>query len=465
MDIIQGIIDWANGILWGPFMLVILLGTHLYLTFRLKFVQRYIFTAIKLSVSKDEKAEGDISPFGALASALAATIGTGNIVGVSIAVSLGGPGAVLWCWFTGVFGMATKYAESLLAVKYRVKTSDGTMIGGPMYTILNGLNMKWLAVLFCVFTAIAAFGIGNTVQANSVAGVVFKSTGIPNYVTGLFMASLLGLVVLGGVKAIARVSSALVPFMAILYVLGCVAILIMNGQWFGETVAMIVTYAFTPQAAGGGFVGATVMMAARLGVMRGLYSNESGMGSAPIFAAAARSKNPVRQALISMTGTFWDTVIICPLTGFVIVSSILKDQNIFQGLEGGAIASAAFSQLPIIGLPILNIGIVLFAFTTILGWVYYGEKAMEFLFGKSVIKFYRVFYCVLVFFGAIMSLSVVWGFADAMNALMVLPNVVSLWMLAKVVSSETEKYLYSGRLDMPSSDPIPYADNVKNTGK
>lgn len=443
-------------------MLVILLGTHIYFTFRLKFIQKYIFTAIKLSISKDEKATGDISPFGALASALAATIGTGNIVGVSIAVALGGPGAVLWCWFTGVFGMATKYAESLLAVKYRVKTKDGRMIGGPMYTILNGLNLKWLAVLFSIFTAIAAFGIGNTVQANSVASVIEKSIGIPNYVTGIFMAVLVGLVVLGGVKSISKVSSALVPFMAILYILGCIIILIMNINYLNETFILIIKSAFTPQAAGGGFIGSTVMMAARLGIMRGLYSNESGMGSAPIFAAAARSKNPVRQGLISMTGTFWDTVIICPLTGLVVVSSILKNSSLFIGLEGGEIPSVAFAQLPYIGLFILNIGIVLFAFTTILGWIYYGEKSIEFLFGASSIKYYRVIFCIAVFFGAIISLNLVWGFADTMNALMVLPNILSLWLLSKVVSSETKKYLFSGNIDMESEDPIRYKDDAKS---
>ncbi len=443
-------------------MLVILLGTHIYFTFRLKFIQKYIFTAIKLSISKDEKATGDISPFGALASALAATIGTGNIVGVSIAVALGGPGAVLWCWFTGVFGMATKYAESLLAVKYRVKTRDGRMIGGPMYTILNGLNLKWLAILFSIFTAIAAFGIGNTVQANSVASVVEKSIGIPNYITGIFMAILVGSVVLGGVKAIAKVSSALVPFMAVLYILCCIIILIININYLSETFILIIKSAFTPQAAGGGFIGSTVMMAARLGIMRGLYSNESGMGSAPIFAAAARSKNPVRQGLISMTGTFWDTVIICPLTGLVVVSSILKDSSLFIGLEGGAIPSVAFSQLPLIGLPILNIGIVLFAFTTILGWIYYGEKSIEFLFGVSSIKYYRIIFCIAVYFGAVVSLNLVWGFADAMNALMVLPNVLSLWLLSKVVSSETKKYLFSGNIDMESEDPVRYKDDAKS---
>lgn len=443
-------------------MLVILLGTHIYFTFRLKFIQKYIFTAIKLSISKDEKATGDISPFGALASALAATIGTGNIVGVSIAIALGGPGAVLWCWFTGVFGMATKYAESLLAVKYRVKTKDGRMIGGPMYTILNGLNLKWLAVLFSIFTAIAAFGIGNTVQANSVASVIEKSIGIPNYITGIFMAVLVGLVVLGGVKSISKVSSALVPFMAILYILGCIIILIMNINYLNETFILIIKSAFTPQAAGGGFIGSTVMMAARLGIMRGLYSNESGMGSAPIFAAAARSKNPVRQGLISMTGTFWDTVIICPLTGLVVVSSILKNSSLFIGLEGGEIPSVAFAQLPYIGLLILNIGIVLFAFTTILGWIYYGEKSIEFLFGASSIKYYRVIFCIAVFFGAIISLNLVWGFADTMNALMVLPNILSLWLLSKVVSSETKKYLFSGNIDMESEDPIRYKDDAKS---
>ncbi|HBS60627.1 MAG TPA: sodium:alanine symporter family protein, partial [Firmicutes bacterium] len=286
-------IIFLNGYLWGLPMLIALFGTHLFLTYRLKFIQRHTITAIKLSVSKDKAGAGDVSQFGALTTALAATIGTGNIVGVATAVGLGGPGAVLWCWLTGVFGMATKYAEALLSVKYRVRTSDGTMLGGPMYALENGLGLKWLAVLFCIFTAFAAFGIGNTVQANSIATMVKETFNVAPSITGTIMAVLTAVVILGGVKSIATVCEMLVPFMAIFYVLGCAIILFLNAPFVGPAVALIVKSAFTPQAAGGGFVGASVMMAARYGIARGLFSNESGLGSAPIVAAAAITRNPV----------------------------------------------------------------------------------------------------------------------------------------------------------------------------
>ena len=288
-------IIWLNGWLWGPPMLVLLFGTHLFLTVRLRVIQRYTWLAIKLSFSKDEKNQGDVSQFGALTTALAATIGTGNIVGVATAVALGGPGAVLWCWLTGVFGIATKYAEALLAVKYRVQTSDGTMLGGPMYALERGLGQKWLAVIFCICTAIAAFGIGNMVQANSVASLMQESFQISRASTGLVMTALVALVILGGVRWIAVTCEALVPFMAIFYVGGCLLILAMNASHVLPAIQLICSSAFTPQAAGGGFTGASIMMAARYGIARGLFSNESGLGSAPIIAAAARTRNPVRQ--------------------------------------------------------------------------------------------------------------------------------------------------------------------------
>ena len=287
----------------------------MFLTFRLRIPQRKLLTGIKLSVKRDNQAEGDVSQFGALATALAATIGTGNIVGVATAVALGGPGAVLWCWLTGIFGMSTKYAEGLLAVKYRVKADNGQMYGGPMYALERGLNMHWLAILFAVFTALASFGIGCTVQANSIALLASETFGIPTWGVGIFICILTASVILGGVRAIARVCTVLVPFMAVLYVLGCIVILCMNSAYVWPALELIVRSAFNPSAAGGGFVGATVMMAARYGIARGLFSNESGMGSAPIVAAAAKTRNPVRQALVSSTGTFWDTVIICALTG------------------------------------------------------------------------------------------------------------------------------------------------------
>ena len=386
--------------LWGWPMIILLLGTHLFLTIRLRFPQAKIFTAIRLSVTKDDNATGDVSQFGALATSLAATIGTGNIVGVATAVAFGGPGAVLWCWLTGVFGIATKYAEGLLAIKYRVQTENGEMLGGPMYALERGLKMKWLAVLFCVFTAIAAFGIGNTVQANSISMLLNESWGISTYVTGGILCLLLALVILFGLKGISKVCSTLVPFMAAFYIVGCIIILWLNAAYLKDTVVLIFNSAFTPQAAGGGFMGTTVMMAARFGIARGLFSNESGLGSAPIVAAAARTRNPVRQALVSSTGTFWDTVIICALTGLVLVSSIIAYPEI-DHTQGGALTKMAFGKIPYIGPAILSVGILTFAFSTILGWSYYGEKAMEYLGGKKWIIYYRIAYIAAAFVGSV----------------------------------------------------------------
>jgi AGCS family alanine or glycine:cation symporter len=432
--------------LWGWPMIILLLGTHLFLTIRLRFPQAKIFTAIRLSVTKDDNATGDVCQFGALATSLAATIGTGNIVGVATAVAFGGPGAVLWCWLTGVFGIATKYAEGLLAIKYRVQTENGEMLGGPMYALERGLKMKWLAVLFCVFTAIAAFGIGNTVQANSISMLLNESWGISTYVTGGILCLLLALVILFGLKGISKVCSTLVPFMAAFYIVGCIIILWLNAAYLKDTVVLILNSAFTPQAAGGGFMGTTVMMAARFGIARGLFSNESGLGSAPIVAAAARTRNPVRQALVSSTGTFWDTVIICALTGLVLVSSIIAYPEI-DHTQGGALTKMAFGKIPYVGPAILSVGILTFAFSTILGWSYYGEKAMEYLGGKKWIIYYRIAYIAAAFVGSVMNLTVVWNIADSMNALMAIPNLIALLLLSGVAVRETRKYLWSGRLN------------------
>jgi len=433
--------------LWGWPMIIMLLGTHLFLTIRLRVPQRKIFTAIRLSVTKDKGAKGDVSQFGALATSLAATIGTGNIIGVATAVSLGGPGAVLWCWLTGVLGISTKYAEGLLAIKYRVKTANGEMLGGPMYALERGLNMRWLAILFCVFTAVAAFGIGNTVQANSISLLLSETCGISVHVTGVVISLLVALVILFGVKGIARVCTSLVPFMALFYVLGCIYILWLNAAYLGESLRLIVDSAFSARAAGGGFVGTTVMMAARYGIARGLFSNESGLGSAPIVAAAAQTRNPVRQALVSSTGTFWDTVVICALTGLVLVSSIIAYPDI-DYTHGGALTKAAFGKIPIAGTFILTVGIVTFAFSTILGWSYYAEKAVEYLGGKRWIRYYRIFWVLGIYLGSVMNLSLVWNLADGMNALMAIPNLISLLLLSGVAARETRKYLWNNKLDM-----------------
>ena len=446
METINDFFSVLSSILWGWPMIILLLGTHVFLTFRLRIPQRKLLTGIKLSIKKDNQAEGDVSQFGALATALAATIGTGNIVGVATAVALGGPGAVLWCWLTGIFGISTKYAEGLLAVKYRVKAKDGRMYGGPMYALERGLGMKWLGILFAVFTALASFGIGCTVQANSIALLAQETFDIPTWIVGIFISLLTGLVILGGVKVIAKVCTFLVPFMAALYVLGCIIILCINGNFVWPAIQLIVDSAFNPSAAGGGFVGATVMMATRYGIARGLFSNESGMGSAPIVAAAAQTRNPVRQALVSSTGTFWDTVIICALTGLVLVSSILAYPDITYA-DGAALTKVAFSKIPYVGAPLLTFGILTFAFSTILGWSYYGESAVNYIESRRTNRFYRILYIVALFFGSIISLDIIWNIADCMNALMAIPNLIALLLLSGVTASETKKYLWSNRLD------------------
>lgn len=427
-------------------MIVMLLGTHIFLTIILKFPQRKLLTAIKLSIHRDKDANGDVSQFGALVTALAATIGTGNIIGVATAVALGGPGAVLWCWLTGFFGISTKYAEGLLAIKYRVRTDDGRMAGGPMYALERGLGWKWAAVLFAVFTAIAAFGIGNTVQANAIATLTSETYNVSPYVTGLVVCVLTGAVVLGGIKSIARVCTMFVPFMALFYVLGCIVILIINSEYIWPALKLIFTSAFSPQAAGGGFAGSTVMIAARYGIARGLFSNESGMGSAPIVAASAQTRNPVRQALVSASGTFWDTVVICALTGVVIVSSVMAYPDISYE-NGATLTKMAFGKIPFVGTPLLTFGLMTFAFSTILGWEIYGERAVEYLKGRRWTLYYRVLYIAAVFLGSIMNLEVVWNVADCMNALMAIPNLLSLIFLSGIIVHETRKYLWRNRLD------------------
>ena len=447
MDQVNTFFQSFSSLLWGWPMIVLLLGTHLFLTVRLRFPQRKIFTAIRLSVSRDESSGGDVSQFGALATALAATIGTGNIIGVATAVATGGPGAVFWCWLTGVFGIATKYAEALLAVKYRVQAADGRMLGGPMYAIERGLGWKWLAVLFAVFTVVASFGIGSTVQANAISTMLHGTWGLPPVVTGAAIMLLTAAVVIGGVKSIARVCGFLVPIMALFYILGCIYIMCVNSHYLAPAISLIIRSAFTPEAAGGGFVGSSVLLAARYGIARGLFSNESGLGSAPIVAAAAQTRNPVRQALVSSSGTFWDTVVICAMTGIVIVSSIIAYPDIdYQ--NGAELTKAAFSKIPVLGEFIMSVGMITFAFSTTLGWCYYGERAMEYMAGRRSTMTYRTAYIVSVFAGSVASLGVVWNIADCFNALMAIPNLLSLLLLNGVIVHETRKYLWRGRLDM-----------------
>lgn len=446
MQLINDFFASVSSFLWGWPMMILLLGTHIFMTIRLRCPQRKLFTAIRLSIKRDKDASGDVSQFGALATALAATIGTGNIIGVATAIALGGPGAVFWCWITGVFGIATKYAEGLLAIKYRVQTPAGKMLGGPMYALEKGLGWKTMAILFAIFTMIASFGIGNTVQANAIATIANNTYGISPWIMGAVVCGLTAAVIIGGVKSIAKVCGMLVPFMALFYILGCIYILFVNHNYVWPAISLILKCAFSPEAAGGGFAGSSIMMVARYGLARGLFSNESGLGSAPIVAAAAQTRNPVRQALVSSTGTFWDTVIICALTGIVIVSSIIAYPDISYH-DGAALTKMAFGKIPYVGEPLLSFGLLTFAFSTILGWSYYGERAVEYLKGKKWSYVYRLLYIVAVYVGSIASLNIVWNIADCMNALMAIPNLLSLLFLNGILVHETRKYLWRDRLD------------------
>ncbi len=458
MEAFNNVVSSINHVVWGVPMLVLLVGTHLFLTIRTRGIQLHTIRAIKISVTPDKEATGDVSSFAALATALAATIGTGNIVGVATAISLGGPGAVLWCWLTGLFGMATKYGEGLLAVKYRVKTADGTMLGGPMYALENGLKQKWLGVLFAIFTGLACFGIGNMTQANSIATMVESNFKVAPWITGIVLTIGTGAVILGGVKSIAKVCEKLVPLMAGFYILGCIIIMFINGSYLLPALKAICVGAFTPQAMGGGFVGSTLMTALRYGVSRGLFTNESGLGSAPIADAAAQSRNPVRQALVSMSGVFWDTIVICAMTGLVLVSSIMKNPDKFLidgvSLTGGMLTTQAFDSIPTIGPIILTIGLITFAWSTILGWSYYGEKCWEYLVGKKAIMPFRVAWTLVVFVGCVVALEVVWNVADMMNAFMAFPNLIALLGLSGVIVSETKKYLWDDNMDGHSTDEM-----------
>ena len=456
------IISTVDNFLWGWPLIILLFGTHIFMTIRTGFIQKHIFKAIKLSVTRDPDAQGDVSQFGALTTALSSTIGTGNIIGVGTAIALGGPGAVLWMWLTGIFGMATKYAETLIAVKYRVKSEDGTMIGGAMYALDRGLHMKWLGIVFAVLASLCAFGIGCMVQANAVASNFKENLHISPYIAAIVLSVIVGLVIIGGIQSITKVSERLVPFMALFYVIGCIAILIMNRDVLGESIVTIVKSAFSARAVGGGFIGSTVAMACRYGFARGLFSNESGMGSAPLVASAAQTRNPKRQALVSMTGTFWDTVIICLMTGLVLVSSIIKHPSI-DGLSGNGseLTSHAFAMIPHVGLPILIVGLITFAFSTILGWYYYGERCAVYLFGEKIIIIYKILWVVGVFVGSVLELNLLWNIADLMNGLMAIPNIIAVLLLSKVIVSETRKYSGSHLEDKDDSE-IPELKNAKS---
>lgn len=454
------IIARLDSFLWGWPLIILLFGTHIFMTIRTGFIQKDIFKAIRMSVTRDEGSEGDVSQFGALTTALSSTIGTGNIVGVGTAIALGGPGAVLWMWLTGVFGIATKYAETIIAVKYRVKSENGTMIGGAMYALDRGLHARWAGILFALLASLCGFGIGCMVQANAVVGNITQNFNIPPIAVAIVLSVLVALVIIGGIKSITRVSEMLVPFMALFYFLGCLAMLIMNADVLGQAIGVIFNSAFSTRAMGGGFIGSTITMACRYGFARGLFSNESGMGSAPLVASAAKTRNPKRQALVSMTGTFWDTVVICLMTGLVLVTCIIKYPHI-DGLsgDGSVLTSQAFSMIPHVGLPVLVIGLITFAFSTILGWYYYGERCSVYLFGEKIIMLYKILWVIGVFIGSMMKIGVVWDLADFMNGLMAIPNIFAVLLLSGVIARETKMYSGSHINDLDNT-PIPTLKNA-----
>jgi uncharacterized transporter HI_0883 len=452
---IESILSAIDSFIWGAPLLILLSGTGLYLTLRLGFIQiRYLPRALGYLFKKDKGGKGDVSSFAALCTALAATIGTGNIVGVATAVQAGGPGAIFWMWLVALLGMATKYAECLLAVKYRVRDKNGFMAGGPMYYIERGLGIKWLAKLFALFgVMVAFFGIGTFPQVNAITHAMQDTFNIPVLVTAIVVTLLVGLIILGGVKRIATASSVIVPFMAILYVTTSLIIILLNIEKVPDAISLIIYSAFDPQAALGGTVGFTVMKAIQSGVARGIFSNESGLGSAPIAAAAAQTREPVRQGLISMTGTFLDTIIVCTMTGIVLVLTGAWNN---PELSGATVTNYAFAQglEASIGATIVTVGLLFFAFTTILGWCYYGERCFVYLVGIRGVKLYRLAYIVLVGLGSFLHLNLIWIIADIVNGLMAFPNLIALIGLRKVVIEETKDYFQRLKINHHDQDEI-----------
>ncbi len=461
IDAVDSFLAGASNFLWGYILLFCLLGTHLYLTVLLRFPQRHMLRAMRYYFSHGGQQEGQISHFSSLMISLAANVGTGNIIGVAVAVATGGPGAVFWCMMTGILGMATRYAESLLATRYRVLDDKGGIVGGPMYALERGLKCKWLAVLFALFTAIAAFGIGNITQANAVSGVLAESAlGVPPWVTGVILFVLVAGVLLGGLKSIGKVCTACVPTMALIYMIACALLLISNAQHIWPALVLIVDSAFTPQAAGGGFIGSTIMLAMQTGVKRGLFSNEAGMGSSPIVSAPVRTPNPVQQALVASTGPFWDTVIICTMTGVTLTTTILAHPDV-ASKEGSLLTFHAFDTMGTLGSMLLTISLATFVVSTLLGWSYFGERALEYLGGSRLITPYRVLWVVAVFVGCVIpKSSIVWNFADCANALMALPNLICMIGLSGVLVAETRHYLWGNRLDEKDERAIPPASSA-----
>lgn len=452
------ILNWIdNNIMWGPVMILFLLGTHIYLTFKTGFMQKKVFQGIVESLRGDDSSKGDLSIFGSLMTALSSTIGTGNIIGVGTAITIGGAGAVFWTWIGGIFGIATKYAESLIAVKYRKKEKDGTYMGGAM-TAFEHLGMPKMGKLFAWCCTLGAFGIGCSSQSKAIVDVVGNDLSLSPALIGLFISALTALVVFGGLKSIARVCERLVPFMSIVYVLGCLVILAINIRYLPSTIALIISSAFTKRAALGGFIGTSLMAAARAGIARGLFSNEAGMGSAPQASAASVAKNAVKPALVASTGVFWDTVVVCLMSGLVLVSSIIANDQISciladgSIISGSSLVSACFGQIPYFGKPLLTFGILTFAYSTILGWSYYGENCIRYLFNDGAVRYYRILWIIVIFIGAIATESAIWTIADILNAAMCIPNVIAVLLLREEISKDTKYYLWNDHIEEEDPD-------------
>lgn len=438
----QKILTQIDSFLWGPPLLILLVGTGIYLTIRLRFLQiTKLPKALKFIFEKEDGAKGDVSSFGALCTALSATIGTGNIVGVATAIKAGGPGALFWMWIAAFFGMATKYAEGVLAIKYREFDENGVVKGGPMYYIQNGMGIKWLAKLFALFgVLVALFGIGTFAQVKSISEALNTGFNVPVIITAIVITILVALVTLGGIQRISKVSEAIVPFMAALYIIGVIIVILFNIKQVPEAIRIIIYSAFNPKAALGGAAGISIIAVMQKGISRGVFSNEAGLGSAPIAAAAAQTNSPARQGLVSMTGTFFDTIIICTMTGLVIVITGMFNSP----LDGSNLTTAAFEAgfpIMIVGKYIVNVGLIFFAFTTILGWNYYGEKCVEYLIGEKAIIPFKILYIALVAIGAFISLDTIFISADIVNGLMAIPNLIAIIALRKVIVDETNKFL------------------------
>lgn len=430
--------DTLSGFLWSFPMLILLMGTHLYFTFRLGFIQKWLFRGIRLSFAKPKEGSGGVSPFAALATALAATIGTGNIIGISTAIAIGGPGAVFWCWVTGVLGMATCYGECLLSVIHQRRSDRDGCVGGPMYVLKYELHKPVWACLFSVAAVLASFGVGSSVQAQAISGAITRHVALSPGLIGLVAMIVAGFVILGGIRQISKICTFFVPFMSLFYLAGCFWLLVLNRAYLGQAASLIFRSAFSSRSLAGGVAGTAVLMGIRIGISRGLFTNEAGLGSFPMAAASARGNTPTNQSLISMTGPFWDTVVLCAVTGLVIVSSILKTPGAYQNISMDALCFSAFGQLPFLGEEILSLSLVLFAFATILGWCYYGECGVRFLVGERGLGVYRLLYLMFIYLGAVMSLDLVWGMSDLLNSFMALPNLICLWLLRKQVIDATK---------------------------